>query len=733
VDSASLTAALVTGPTHGSLVLNPDGSFAYRPAANYFGDDSFTYRASDGQADSQAALVSLTIAPVNDAPAVAAVQGSVTANEGDTASNSGTFSDVDGDTVILTASIGTLTQGAGTWTWSYTSTDGPDDTRPVTITATDEHGAASSIAFDLVVANVAPHVSAGDDQTVAVGAAVVFAGSFTDPGQADTHTLRWDFGDGTSAVGTLTPTHAYADSGVYTVTLIVTDDDGGTTADSLVITALGGALGVEAGPDQATEEGTAVAVAGTVTGASSAESLTYTWDFGDGTTAETLAASHVYVDNGIYTATLTVTNGRGGRAADSLVVTVTNVAPTVELTGPASGVRGQARSFAGSVTDPGVLDTHLVAWNFGDGTAMAFQPATGQDALSPTHVYAATGTYTVTLTVQDDDGGVDTAQRAIVVKAVDLQPSPCDPSQTALVVGGTEGDDKIHVSLQGSPHGGCHGKSHGRPAEIEVKVNKTSYGPFAPTGGILVFAQGGDDEVQVTGNITLSTFIDGGTGDDRLNAGTGPAVLLGGPGDDMLLGGAGRSILVGGQGADRLVGQAGDDILIAARTAYDTDLSAWCVILHEWARTDASYGQRVAHLTIGGGLNGDRVLTGTAPDDRAHDRLTGASGCDWFLAATQECGGDAITDRHYGETVTPLAPAMPAPVPHHGHHGGCRHSVDWDFRWWDRNEHDHHGSSRIDWETSYCEGREGRARGDDRKQHGDGCGFPDWDVWLRYL
>ena len=48
VDGNTLTATLVSGPTHGTLDLNADGTFTYTPAANYNGADSFTYRANDG-------------------------------------------------------------------------------------------------------------------------------------------------------------------------------------------------------------------------------------------------------------------------------------------------------------------------------------------------------------------------------------------------------------------------------------------------------------------------------------------------------------------------------------------------------------------------------------------------------------------------------------------------------------------------------------------------------------
>jgi len=71
IDGDTLSAVLVSGPAHGTLTLNADGSFTYTPNANYNGADSFTYKANDGSADSNAAVVALTVTAVNDAPAAA--------------------------------------------------------------------------------------------------------------------------------------------------------------------------------------------------------------------------------------------------------------------------------------------------------------------------------------------------------------------------------------------------------------------------------------------------------------------------------------------------------------------------------------------------------------------------------------------------------------------------------------------------------------------------------------
>ncbi|MCA9027830.1 MAG: tandem-95 repeat protein [Planctomycetaceae bacterium] len=68
VDGDDLTASVVTGPSHGELSLNEDGTFTYTPDENYFGSDSFTYVINDGQADGNVATVSITVNSVNDDP-----------------------------------------------------------------------------------------------------------------------------------------------------------------------------------------------------------------------------------------------------------------------------------------------------------------------------------------------------------------------------------------------------------------------------------------------------------------------------------------------------------------------------------------------------------------------------------------------------------------------------------------------------------------------------------------
>jgi LPXTG-motif cell wall-anchored protein len=76
-------------------------------------------------------------------------------------------------------------------------------------------------------------------------------------------------------------------------------------------------------------------------------------------------------------------------------------------------------SAAGSTDSDGRITGY--AWDFGDGSA----PTAGEQVV---HAYAAAGTYTVTLTVTDDDGATTTATREVVVPAAD-QGGPTDPAE----------------------------------------------------------------------------------------------------------------------------------------------------------------------------------------------------------------------------------------------------------------------------------------------------------------
>ena len=153
-DGDTLFAVLVTGPSDGAVTLQSDGSFTYTPDANFNGDDSFTYRASDGTLTSDAATVRLHIDPVDDQPVATPDDYSTpedTTLQVDAPGVLANDSDVDGDT--LTAHLedgpghGTLTlDGEGGFTYvpntgfvgtdsfTYRARTGETGTDPVTVT-----------------------------------------------------------------------------------------------------------------------------------------------------------------------------------------------------------------------------------------------------------------------------------------------------------------------------------------------------------------------------------------------------------------------------------------------------------------------------------------------------------------------------------------------------------------------------------------------------------------------
>jgi len=95
---ATLTAVRVDPVSHGELSLSSNGSFTYMPEENFFGEDSFTYKACEGSLCSEPAEVTLTIAPINDAP----VADDVVAETAEDTAVSITLdvSDVEGDDLV---------------------------------------------------------------------------------------------------------------------------------------------------------------------------------------------------------------------------------------------------------------------------------------------------------------------------------------------------------------------------------------------------------------------------------------------------------------------------------------------------------------------------------------------------------------------------------------------------------------------------------------------------------
>jgi hypothetical protein len=169
---------------------------------------------------------------------------------------------------------------------------------------------------------------------------------------------------------------------------------------------------VNAGDDATTDEGSTFAQGGSFTDAGS-YSWTGTVNYGDGSgtnalilnSDKTFSLSHVYADNGVYTATVKVKDDLNVEGTNTVTVTVSNVAPTATLGNDGPKDEGSLVTVSFSAQyDPGTSDTFTYSFDWdNDGS----YDITDQTAASASHTWydEGTGTYTVKAKIKDNDGG----------------------------------------------------------------------------------------------------------------------------------------------------------------------------------------------------------------------------------------------------------------------------------------------------------------------------------------
>lgn len=201
----------------------------------------------------------------------------------------------------------------------------------------------------------------------------------------------WTFGDGGTS-NSMAPVHSYAASGTYTVCLIGTSGCmSDTVCQQVTVTCTSPTASF-------TTSGTSQTI--NFSNASTGSGpLTYAWAFGNGQTSTQTSPTHVYSSPGYYNACLIVNGPCGSDTTCTLVnagcvTTVASFSATSNLL---------AAQFNNSSTSAGAT-TH--SWDFGDGQ-MSTQA-------SPSHVYAASGTYTVCLIVNSPCGADTTCQQVTI-------------------------------------------------------------------------------------------------------------------------------------------------------------------------------------------------------------------------------------------------------------------------------------------------------------------------------
>ena len=235
------------------------------------------------------------------------------------------------------------------------------------------------------------------------GLTVAFDGSTSVDPDGSVASYSWNFGDG-SPLGTgVTPSHLYSAAGTWPVALTVTDDRGGTnTVNHSVVT-------THASPVAAfttTPNGLTVGFGGSATTSDAATLTRYSWNFGDGSATVTgQTVSHVFADGTARMVTLTVTDSYGASSQVTQTVTPSHAAPVVSFT---SGATDLSVSFASAASASDGATVTGYSWDFGDGSAAV-------TTSSPTYVYGAAGSYSVSLKVTDSLGGTNTATHQVTV------------------------------------------------------------------------------------------------------------------------------------------------------------------------------------------------------------------------------------------------------------------------------------------------------------------------------
>ena len=340
-----------------------------------------------------------------------------------------------------------------------------------------------------------------------VGAWVHFDGSGSTDSDGSIVSYTWNYGDGSIESG-VARWHPFNSPGTYIVILTVTDDDG--ASDTMT-------QAVQVGPSNQAPVATFsvdpanpmvsqwVQFDATASTDSDGSIVSYSWNFGDGHTDTELIGWNAFAAAGTYTVTLTVIDDDGATDSTSHAIQVgpSNQSPVAAFsatpTNPMVDAWVQFDATASADSDGSIVS---YSWNFGDGHT--------DTELIGWNAFTAAGTYTVTLTVIDDDGATDSVSQIIRVGPTNLSPTaaftftPPDPAVnewTRLDAVTSADPDGTIVSYTWNPGDGS--------API-TKTDSYHYHAFSASGTYFVTLTVTDDDGAtdtVTRNISVGTAL----------------------------------------------------------------------------------------------------------------------------------------------------------------------------------------------------------------------------------
>ncbi|GAB4091611.1 PKD domain-containing protein [Flaviaesturariibacter terrae] len=299
----------------------------------------------------------------------------------------------------LTVNFSSSVSGAVTYAWNFGDGGTSAQANPshtytttgfftVTLTVTSANGCTASMSRPGYISVQSPQISISGLPKSGCAPITIEPVPTVQTNEPVT-TWAWTFGDGNSS-NLQNPTHTYPATGSYTVTLTVTTSSGCTntfTMNNAVNASSRPTAAFSATPLNVCALNPVQFTNGT---SNSTPATTYQWNFGDGGTSSQFNPNYAYSDTGTFTVTLIATNGfcHDTSIRNNLI----RVLPPIARFTWAGTC---ADKFTKTFTDRSVVDPLMPLtydWDFGDGSAHS-------NLQNPAHTFAASGTYTVTLTV----------------------------------------------------------------------------------------------------------------------------------------------------------------------------------------------------------------------------------------------------------------------------------------------------------------------------------------------
>ncbi len=178
------------------------------------------------------------------------------------------------------------------------------------------------------------------------------------------------------------------------------------------------------------------------------DNLTYSWAFGDGSSDTGVVTSHTFTTVGTYIVTLTVADGNGGIDTETMTMTANsggvNTPPVAAFTSSTtSGTVPLGVSFDASASTDADGDNLTYSWAFGDGSS--------DIGVTTSHTFTVAGTYPVTLTVNDGNGGTDDETTPIVASSGGGTPCGFETPTASALPSVTTSYSAVHVLGTGGP------------------------------------------------------------------------------------------------------------------------------------------------------------------------------------------------------------------------------------------------------------------------------------------